>query len=103
MKKRLVYLILLFAITAVAVMYGISKRGHLALSTDGGFAFSFIGKGDTEVSERTDSDGPIEDRRHLYPLHTSTAIRLSSDVPQVRKRHPPGERSQSPSRPATGS
>lgn len=55
MKKRLVYLILLFAITAVAVMYGISKRGHLALSTDGGFAFSFIGKGDTEVSERTDS------------------------------------------------
>ena len=55
MKKRLLYFILLFAITIAAVIYGISKRGRLTLSTDDGFSFSFIGKGDTEVSESTDS------------------------------------------------
>ncbi len=59
MKKRLLYFILLFAITIAAVIYGISKRGRLTLSTDDGFSFSFIGKGDTEGFIFKSSDSAV--------------------------------------------
>ncbi len=55
MKKRTIYIILLLVITIAAVFYGISRHGHLVLSTDGEFAFGFVGKEETEVSKDTGS------------------------------------------------
>lgn len=60
MKKRLIYFAVLIAVTLAAVVYGIARRGHLMVSTDGGLSFSFIEKGNTKVSESTDSFGSID-------------------------------------------
>ncbi|MGN0362350.1 MAG: DUF4097 family beta strand repeat-containing protein [Bilifractor sp.] len=54
MKKRLIYFMILGALTIAAIVYGVIRQGHLTVSTDGGLSFGFVRRGDTQVSDGTD-------------------------------------------------
>ncbi|MCC6093812.1 MAG: DUF4097 domain-containing protein [Eubacterium sp.] len=60
MKKRLIYFIVLGALTIAAIVYGVIRQGHITVSAEGGLSFGFVRKGDTQVSDSTDSFTDID-------------------------------------------
>lgn len=62
----------LLVITIAAIFYGISRRGHLTFSPDGGFSFGFIEKGNTETSDNT-------------AAFTNLQVQLSQDDIQIEQ------------------